>query len=76
MYPCDEVRPTLVSSHSSAHVAKTPLQSEKTRMDMIHMILLEVCRNKLHQAPIEDESNLRILDLGTGTGIWAIDMAE
>lgn len=43
---------------------------------MIHMILLEVCRDKLHQAPIENEDNLRILDLGTGTGIWAIDMAE
>jgi methylase of polypeptide subunit release factors len=29
---------------------------------------------KLHFAPIEDPH--RILDVGTGTGIWAIDMAD
>jgi trans-aconitate methyltransferase len=30
--------------------------------------------NKLHLAPLEDPEH--ILDVGTGTGIWAIDMAE
>ena len=31
--------------------------------------------NKLHLAPIKDDPH-KILDLGTGSGIWAIDMAE
>jgi ribosomal protein L11 methylase PrmA len=31
--------------------------------------------DKLHLAPI-GENPQRILDVGTGTGIWAIDMGE
>lgn len=45
-------------------------------MDMIHSLLLEVCRGNIHQAPMENKSDPCVLDLGTGTGIWAIDMAE
>lgn len=30
---------------------------------------------KLHAAPI-DSGKQRILDIGTGTGIWAVDMAD
>ncbi|KAF2401850.1 LaeA-like protein [Trichodelitschia bisporula] len=60
MYPCDE--------------------EEKDRMDIYHKIL-EVARGKLHEAPINEAANdplgpPRILDLGCGTGIWAIDMAD
>jgi methylase of polypeptide subunit release factors len=29
---------------------------------------------KLHQAPLKEPH--RVLDIGTGTGIWAIDMAD
>lgn len=36
-----------------------------------------VVRGELHRAPITRNSlPTRILDLGTGTGIWAIDMAD
>lgn len=45
-------------------------------MDMLHTILLEARRDELHRAPVQDLKDFRILDLGTGTGIWAIDMAE
>ena len=45
-------------------------------MDMLHAILLETSRDELHRAPVENNNDFRILDLGTGTGIWAIDMAE
>lgn len=31
-------------------------------------------KEKLYEAPLEDPQ--RILDIGTGTGIWAIEMAD
>lgn len=34
-----------------------------------------VLNDKLHLAPIENR-DLKILDLGTGTGIWAIEMGN
>ena len=38
-----------------------------------HMIKLRI--GGLHLAPIGDHP-ARIMDVGTGTGIWAIDMGE
>lgn len=34
-----------------------------------------VMGEKLHFAPLE-KKDLKILDVGTGTGIWAIEMGE
>ncbi|KAL6414270.1 hypothetical protein AUP68_00788 [Ilyonectria robusta] len=48
---------------------------EQNRMDLIHHIYSLVLRGKLHLAPIRDKPQ-RVLDLGTGTGIWAIDFAD
>lgn len=31
-------------------------------------------RGELHKAPVKDPK--RVLDLGTGTGLWAIEYAE
>lgn len=42
--------------------------------DLAHHMYLLTLDGKLHLAPIENPH--RILDVGTGTGIWAIDMAE
>jgi SAM-dependent methyltransferase len=36
--------------------------------------MLLLLQGQLHKAPIENPR--RILDIGTGTGIWAIDMAD
>ncbi|RDW62586.1 hypothetical protein BP5796_10888 [Coleophoma crateriformis] len=47
--------------------------NEQDRLDMFHHMLLLVTRDKLHLAPIKGD-DLRILDVGTGTGIWAIQM--
>ena len=45
-------------------------------MDMLHHIYL-LARKVLHSAPLAPGSEpMRIMDLGTGTGIWAIEMAE
>jgi hypothetical protein len=46
---------------------------EQDRLDMFHHIILLGCDGKLHLAPIRGDG-MRILDIGCGTGIWAIQM--
>ena len=41
---------------------------------MHHEVFLMLLNGRLHLAPLDDPQ--RILDIGTGTGIWAIDMAD
>lgn len=45
------------------------------RLDLHHEIILTLMEGDLHKAPI-GKNPQRILDVGTGTGIWAIDMAD
>lgn len=45
------------------------------RLDIVHHTYLLLLDNKLHLAPIGPNPT-RILDVGTGTGIWAIDAGE
>jgi len=47
---------------------------EQDRLDMYHEILHLLMKGRLHIAPLDDPK--RILDIGTGTGIWAIEMAD
>ncbi|KAK6205787.1 hypothetical protein LQW54_008271 [Pestalotiopsis sp. IQ-011] len=49
-------------------------EQEINRLDLQHRIALQVLDWKLYLAPIESPS--RVLDLGTGTGIWAIEFAD
>jgi hypothetical protein len=48
-------------------------ESEADRLDLFHHIMSLRMNGELHWAPIGDNPQ-RILDIGTGTGIWAIDM--
>jgi ubiquinone/menaquinone biosynthesis C-methylase UbiE len=57
-----------------AHADNLP-QQEKDRLDIMHHLITLRLDNRLHLAPIEN-SVQRILDLGTGTGIWAIEMGK
>ncbi|KAF5658270.1 TAM domain-containing protein, partial [Fusarium denticulatum] len=47
---------------------------EQDRMDLGHHIYRLVLGGDLFLAPIDDKVK-RVLDLGTGTGIWAMDFA-
>ncbi|RFU78682.1 s-adenosyl-l-methionine-dependent methyltransferase [Trichoderma arundinaceum] len=49
-------------------------EPEQEREDMKHAMVVHVCQGKLHFAPLENPQ--KILDIGTGTGIWAIDMGD
>ncbi|KAK5100977.1 hypothetical protein LTS08_004583 [Lithohypha guttulata] len=50
-------------------------EDAKCHMDICHALYTQTFNDKLFLAPI-DPYPQQILDLGTGTGIWAIDMAE
>ncbi|KAN0072658.1 S-adenosyl-L-methionine-dependent methyltransferase [Elaphomyces granulatus] len=49
-------------------------ETEKDRLDLVHHLCLLTLKGELHLAPLDAPQ--AILDLGTGTGIWAIDIAD
>lgn len=48
---------------------------ENDRLDFQHAIFLRTLGGKLHVSPIPGDVQ-NVLDIGTGTGIWAIDFAD
>ncbi|KAL2061573.1 hypothetical protein VTL71DRAFT_6950 [Oculimacula yallundae] len=52
-------------------------EGENDRLDLQHHMYYLTLKGKLYVAPIPEEQKLhRVLDIGTGTGIWAIDFAD
>lgn len=49
--------------------------AEQDRLDLLHHIFLLLLDGKLYDAPLATPP-MRVLDLGTGTGIWAIDFGD
>ncbi|KIL95421.1 hypothetical protein FAVG1_00158 [Fusarium avenaceum] len=50
-------------------------EAEQNREDMLHAMMLEATDGRYFYAPL-GENPQRIADLGTGTGIWAIEVGE
>lgn len=50
-------------------------EEEQNRMDLGHHVYSLVLGGRSHLSPLGDNPQ-RVLDLGTGTGIWAMDFAE
>ena len=48
---------------------------EQDRLDLHHHVFLLMLGGRLHRAPLPAEVH-RVLDYGTGTGIWALDFAD
>ncbi|KFY36230.1 hypothetical protein V494_05204 [Pseudogymnoascus sp. VKM F-4513 (FW-928)] len=60
------------------HTGEYPMPNdakEQDRLDLKHHVFKLVLRGKMFRAPIGPNPQ-RILDVGTGTGIWAIDVAD
>ncbi|RDW56650.1 hypothetical protein BP5796_13115 [Coleophoma crateriformis] len=52
-------------------------EPENDRLDLQNHAFLLTLGGRLYSAPIPKEQTLhRVLDVGTGTGIWAIDFAD
>ena len=47
-------------------------ETELDRLDLMHQMLRVTMRDQLFFAPLDKDIS-RILDVGTGTGIWAIE---
>lgn len=50
--------------------------SELDRLDLTHQMLRILMRDKLYFAPISTDKPIKVLDIGTGTGIWAIELGD
>ncbi|KAK5655755.1 hypothetical protein OQA88_5292 [Cercophora sp. LCS_1] len=51
-------------------------EDQKESMDIAHHTFLLAFDGKLYLAPLKEENLDKVLDIGTGTGIWAIDFAD
>jgi len=49
--------------------------SEQDREDMKHAMMVNLLGGQLHFAPLGEHPG-NVLDMGTGTGIWAIEMGD
>ncbi|KAF8544005.1 putative TAM domain methyltransferase [Trichophaea hybrida] len=58
-------------------IDKNPLpvdETEQKRLDIHHEIMTELLGGELYKAPLKNPRH--ILDVGTGTGIWAMEIAD
>lgn len=51
-------------------------EAEQNRLDLQHLMCKVSLHNRLFLAPLKESNLKRVLDFGTGTGIWAIEFAK
>ncbi|KAJ5817017.1 hypothetical protein N7447_009250 [Penicillium robsamsonii] len=62
-------------SYRQGHYVLPNDEPEQDRQDLLHHVRNLVLNGRLFRAPLDNHIP-RVLDIGTGTGIWAIDFAE
>ncbi|KAJ5680244.1 hypothetical protein N7536_011383 [Penicillium majusculum] len=62
-------------SYREGHYVLPNDEPEQDRQDLLHHVRNLVLNGRLFRAPL-DKHIQRALDIGTGTGIWAIDFAD
>ncbi|KAL1635666.1 hypothetical protein SLS58_010169 [Diplodia intermedia] len=73
--PNDEVCRDIHRNAKTSSRLTAALQDENDRLDLVHHMITLRLGGRLHLAPIKKDVQ-EILDLGTGTGIWAIQMGD
>ncbi|KAK3290873.1 S-adenosyl-L-methionine-dependent methyltransferase [Chaetomium fimeti] len=51
-------------------------EREQDRLDMVHHAYFRTMEDRLFLAPVDPDAGLRVLDVGTGTGMWAIHFGD
>jgi len=51
-------------------------EQEIDRLDFLHAIFYKALGNKLFLAPLEQDKVKNAMDIGTGTGLWALDFGD
>ncbi|KAF6831274.1 methyltransferase [Colletotrichum plurivorum] len=51
-------------------------EPEMDRLDLVHATAVKMLGDRLYTAPLEVDKVHSILDIGTGTGIWAMEMGD
>ncbi|KAL8741026.1 MAG: hypothetical protein Q9190_006324 [Brigantiaea leucoxantha] len=54
-------------------IMPTRKEKEKDRLDVMHSLVELSLGGRLHLAPVSRKTR-KILDLGTGTGVWVMEM--
>ena len=49
---------------------------EQNREDMKHAMMMELTDGRLFLAPLDPDRLGKVIDIGTGTGIWAVEMGD
>ncbi|KAH6854746.1 S-adenosyl-L-methionine-dependent methyltransferase [Chaetomium sp. MPI-CAGE-AT-0009] len=49
---------------------------EQERLDLTHGLMTKAIGDKLFLAPVDTDKMQRVLDIGTGTGIWSMAMGD
>ncbi|KAK0702742.1 S-adenosyl-L-methionine-dependent methyltransferase [Lasiosphaeris hirsuta] len=67
---------TYHSESSGAQYWATNDEKQKEALDILHHMLTLSIDGKLYLAPLEGKKVEKVLDIGCGTGIWAMDFAD